>query len=603
MNGIEVYLHNSSVIRNPSFYFSTGVAFSAIGAKFSARVHREPSIFGNMGSSIFYENNSQILCFLNTKKAQYIMGSMNPGVHFEVGDVNRLPLFHIDSAESIYDQLNIAFTEHESHREPSVEFKKPGHSCWDYAQEWAQTAVDRPQNTPLPTYNPVNNTEPATAHISYALGVALGRFKADGTGIIDPRTDDLSQTLPHGILFLNGTLLDSELEGDSLGHAASFILHEKWKTYGHKIDRRTEYLRDYLRERFFGDVHLHMYEKSPIHWPLSSENKTFVVWVNIHRMDSNTLERLEAFYLKPTEEVFKTRIRILFEQKSATTNRKKQKELNNTYSKTTEHFVELQKFISMVRECATNGPPPTDTKCLPREKDANYDPKLDDGVMVNSAALWPLLEPQWKTGSQTPKKWWKELCNAAGKKDYDWSHLAMKYWPTRVDKKCKKDPSLGITHGCLWKYHPEYAWRWELRLQNEISSDFVIEETDHEIFRYQYIITHSKQVIETIYKEVLRREKKESGVNEITLNRSGLWFIAAKQMWKMEDTIALKLYKTRENSRKKAKKTTAVEKEIFIIHSPDRDEMVARLVETEPNLQRIRKYQYKTTEDTQENLL
>jgi hypothetical protein len=65
--------------------------------------------------------------------------------------------------------------------------------------------------------------------------------------------------------------------------------------------------------------------------------------------------------------------------------------------------------------------------------------------MINSAALWPLLEPQWKD----PKKWWKELATAKGKKDYDWSHLAMRYWPTRVDAKCQEDPSLGVAHGCF----------------------------------------------------------------------------------------------------------------------------------------------------------
>ncbi len=37
--------------------------------------------------------------------------------------------------------------------------------------------------------------------------------------------------------------------------------------------------------------------------------------------------------------------------------------------------------------------------------------------MVNSSALWPLLLPQWKD----PKKWWKELCTADGRKDYDWA--------------------------------------------------------------------------------------------------------------------------------------------------------------------------------------
>jgi hypothetical protein len=31
---------------------------------------------------------------------------------------------------------------------------------------------------------------------------------------------------------------------------------------------------------------------------------------------------------------------------------------------------------------------------------------LDDRVMINGAALWPLLKPQWKD----PEKWWKQLC-------------------------------------------------------------------------------------------------------------------------------------------------------------------------------------------------
>jgi hypothetical protein len=51
--------------------------------------------------------------------------------------------------------------------------------------------------------------------------------------------------------------------------------------------------------------------------------------------------------------------------------------------------------------------------------------ELDDGVMINSAALWPLLKPQWKD----PEKWWKQLCLAEGKKDYDWAHLARRYFP------------------------------------------------------------------------------------------------------------------------------------------------------------------------------
>src|SRR5690606_21038139 len=83
-----------------------------------------------------------------------------------------------------------------------------------------------------------------------------------------------------------------------------------------------------------------------------------------------------------------------------------------------------------------------------------------------------LLLPQWKD----PKKWWKELCTADGRKDYDWAHLAARYFPTRVDGKCKTDPSLGVAHGCFWKYHPAKAYAWELRLQDEIGPDFTIDE-------------------------------------------------------------------------------------------------------------------------------
>ena len=32
------------------------------------------------------------------------------------------------------------------------------------------------------------------------------------------------------------------------------------------------------------------------------------------------------------------------------------------------------------------------------------------------------------------------------KGDYDWAHLAMRYWPARVREKCKTDKSLAIAH-------------------------------------------------------------------------------------------------------------------------------------------------------------
>jgi hypothetical protein len=128
------------------------------------------------------------------------------GISFQ-GDVNRLPLFPVANADDIFATVERAFTEHESHREPSVEFRRPGPSPWRHAQAWAQIAVDRPEGAPLPAYVPEHDPEPATDHLSNALGVALGRFGARGRGHPRPgEKDSLAHALPAGILFLDGTL-------------------------------------------------------------------------------------------------------------------------------------------------------------------------------------------------------------------------------------------------------------------------------------------------------------------------------------------------------------------------------------------------------------
>lgn len=91
---------------------------------------------------------------------------------------------------------------------------------------------------------------------------------------------------------------------------------------------------------------------------------------------------------------------------------------------------------------------------------------LDDGVMINSAGLWQLLLPQWKE----PKKWWEHLEKPVGKNDYDWSHMAMRYFPDRVWVKLKKDPSLAVAHSDYGDFlgrdlfkelHPIMAKKWE----------------------------------------------------------------------------------------------------------------------------------------------
>lgn len=520
-------------------YFKRGVAIAPGGNRFSVRAHRYVGVFSNMGTSIFPDSVAHTVCSLNTTKARAEVESLNPGFHFEAGDARRIALHRVGDTDVIFARLESSFDSCESRREPSVEFRAPGPSSWRYACEWAQLAVDRSCGSPLPPFEPVEDPAPCADYVSFSLGVALGRFGPNGEGIRNPRAaseggDDLSFALPHGILFLDGSLDPADLS-DGLGHEAAAPLHAAWAEYGAHVDGGPDGIRDWLRLDFFGSFHRKMYEHRPIHWPLSSEMRTFVAWINIHRWDENTLRVLQADHLNPAMTRLDGELNDLRAARDGA-DRKSDRAVEQQFARVQMLRDELAAFVAIVEQCAEKGPP-THAGCTPREVGSRYVPDLDDGVMINSAALWPLLEPQWKD----PKKWWKELSNAQGKKDYDWSHLAMRYWPKRVDGKCRTDPSLGVAHGCFWKYHPARAWAWELRLQSEIGPNFRIEEPSYRgdgrdtAHRAEFLSEHVEEAIAIVEKEVLRRRRKlKQAQPELRILESGLWSAAPELCWAME---------------------------------------------------------------------
>lgn len=562
-NGLEVkilaeilYGSFTRTIKNESSYFRPSVSFTTIGNSFASRKVLFASVFDVRGSSVITSEQESVTCLLNSSRTKMILESLNPGINFQVGDVNRLPVHKVQGSGSIFEILDRSFAKGESRKESSVQFFSPGPSPWRHAQDWAQQAVDRPEGASLPEYTEELDPEPPTDHLSFALGVALGRSSpvdeqgqpttSNPAGILDPDSADLSHALPAGILFLDGSLEENDPR-DGLGQAAAAPLHQAWARHGSAIAPNRS-LRDWLRLDFFKDVHKGMYENRPIHWPLSSSGKTFVAWVNIHRMDSRTLKVLLADHLIPARSRIDGELDDLRQVRDSD-DRKAAREADTRIGKLSRWREELNAFIASVKQCADHGPPPTDGRCPEREQDAIYDPDLDDGVMINSAALWPLLEPQWKD----PKKWWKELASAQGKKDNDWSHLAMRYWPTRVDAKCQKDPSLGVAHGCFWRYHPEGAWAWELRLQQEIGADFRIEEPPYRPggrdlgdggdapHRVAWLADHPDEALAAVEKEAIRRMGRGDNrlvVNEMRLLESGLWSRLPEKLAAMEQRLS-----------------------------------------------------------------
>ena len=466
--------------RGEEVYFQPGVAFSMIGATFRARKHRYRSIIGNMGASLYGEDLSYVNCEMNSARAQNVLESLNPGTHFEKLDVERLPVLSREGSEDIEDVLEMAFSEHESHREPSYEFKGPGPSCLSSAFRWASNAINVADGAPLEPFVPEVELPDETSYLSFAVGVALGRFEecVASASRCDGEVGALGR-----MLYLSPMGDDSLADDTQAGS-----LPDVWNRHCVELGKQGE-LRDYLRLKFFQDVHRQMYENRPIYFPLSSQKRNFVAYVSIHSWSAATLRALLAGYLQETLRRIDGEsddLRSGREQSEKTTKRSVERRLEQL-NKWRE---ELLDFIAKVEQCAEQGPPPVDSKTPPRERDARYEMDLDDGVMINSAALWPLLEPQWKD----PKKWWKELATASGKKDYDWSHLAARYFPTRVMEKCHKDPSLAVAHGCFWKLHPELAYKWELRLQDEIGPDFRLDEearSPEEAYTPEWVQSHS----------------------------------------------------------------------------------------------------------------
>ncbi|MEL6352960.1 MAG: BREX-6 system adenine-specific DNA-methyltransferase PglX [Cyanobacteria bacterium J06627_28] len=555
--GLEIATFQKSRYgRGADLYHKQGIAITTVGNSFKARIHRYSSIFGDAGVSFFSENLFSVLCSMNSEKSRFVLNSLNPSISFKVNDIRRLPLFPIESADQIFTQLETAFTTHEAAREPSVEFQQPGPTCWPYAQAWAQRAVDRPAGEPLPDWEPEYEEPKPTDYVSYAIGLAMGRFPLTTREDSQPSSNDsrpssndsqlpsndsqlpsnnsqpssndsrpssndsrLPSVVKAGILYLSAYSKGRPTSPDSLSHTdnpndPAAPIHQAWATHHSAITpkNKDKDLHTWLRLHFFPDVHLDMYEKRPIYFPLSSQNKNFVAHISIHRWQPNTLKTLLADYLTPDLRTLEGELSDLESARTtaiATGNSKAKTDTSNQQDHFRTLHSELTAFIALVRQCAETGPLPANPNDPIPEAPTPYRMTLDDGVMINSAALWPLLHPQWsKPAKNSPKNWWHELTTAQGRKDYDWSHLAARYFPIRVDAKCQKDPSLAVAHGCFWKYHPAKAYEWELRLQDEIAPDFTIDEADSDTLRQQFESQHPDTIQELKAKEEKRRERK-----------------------------------------------------------------------------------------------
>ena len=125
----HLYVSHTRTVKNEELYWKPGVAFATIGSTFGARLHNTRAIFGTKGASVFPESENerfQVLCLLNSSLAQRTALSLNPGIDFTSGDINRLPVVPVPGAEEIGQRLVDEFAQYEASRETSRAFRRPG---------------------------------------------------------------------------------------------------------------------------------------------------------------------------------------------------------------------------------------------------------------------------------------------------------------------------------------------------------------------------------------------------------------------------------------------------------------------------------------------
>lgn len=384
-----------------------GVAYTTIGHRFAARLHTVTSVRDVSGASMFPREASaaELLCALNRQSVRDLAAALNPTVNFQLGDVRRLPFVAVEGADEIVARLREAFCEHERGNELSFEYRGPRPSRWASARAWAQRAVDRPHGAALPPREWSAEPPSVWQRLSHALGVALGRFTN--------RAGEL-ETGPEYLLLAAAD--------DDLQQPRCAELRETWAEAG-----QSGALGDWLRHHAFGH-HRATYDGRPVYWPLSSTRRNLVAWVSWHRLHDGTLASIAA------------RVAAIDVERAVR--------------------AERDAFVATLRTLAERGPSAPDAETPAREIDAPFRVERDDGVRVHAAALWPLLDPQWKD----PRKIWRELARGDGKRHWDWSRTAARYFPARVQQRCVRDASIAAAQGHFPALHPELAAHWAHKL-------------------------------------------------------------------------------------------------------------------------------------------
>ena len=417
-----------------SFVSSTsfGVRFSPMG-----------SVFDVGGSSVFPPKNlsNYFTSFMNSKLSFEFLKILAPTINFQVGDVKKLPIIISEDKNEDVNLLSekaidISKKDWDS-RETSWDFKQSpllneNNSLEQAVQTWQEQVTQdffqlhtneeelnrifidiyglQEELTPEVALKditilqeelnkkdlealeeafrangaaaidlPIDKGEVISQFISYAIGLYMGRYRLDKSGLNIAHPNPTAEEL-ESYTYNNGkVIIDEDAIIPLMGSTGNFpddaynqineLLDTIWGA-----DTRTENV-NFIQEclgkdlekflvKYFWNYHCGMYKKKPIYWLFSSKKEAFQVLVYMHRMDEFTVEKIRANYLIEHMKYLRSEIDIL-DQQGANISTEEARKLDQMR----KDLMECEEYDLLLKDVA--------------DQQIKFD--LDDGVTANYA--------------------------------------------------------------------------------------------------------------------------------------------------------------------------------------------------------------------------
>lgn len=393
--------------------------------RYSSRIAPLDS-FHDISGHCFYPSKAMqmyLLGYTNSKVFQTIIDLLNSSLHYQVGDVARVPVL-IDNVEAlsglVQDNVNLSKTDWDSF-ETSWDFQRhplirntrtlrEAFTLWqsECEERFTQLKANEEELNRIfidiyglqDELTPEEDDKDVTVRkadlgrdirsfVSYAVGCMMGRYSLDVDGLAygggDWDDSKYKTFIPDKDAIIPITD-DEYFTDDIVGRFVEFVrtvygddtLEENLKFIADALDGKGSTSREVIRNYFLNDFykdHLKTYQKRPIYWLFDSGKKNgFKCLVYMHRYQPDTIARIRTDYVHEQQARYRTAISGLERQISGASTSDRVR-LNKKLDKLKDQAEETRLYEEKIHHLA----------------DQMISIDLDDGVKHNYAIFQDVL--------------------------------------------------------------------------------------------------------------------------------------------------------------------------------------------------------------------